>query len=108
MVSVSAGVVRALAVRGRSGPTVNVGMSRAFSVLSRSGPAVSVRMSSALSVLSRSATAIGVSVSISEGNLAWKQRDHKTYKTNDDFLHNVIYLFIVIGAVWMTCFFPGD
>src|SRR6266487_8851 len=54
----------------------------------------------------RRATAKTVSVPKSEGNLAWEQRDHKTYKSNDDFFHNVFYLLNFTRAVWMACPLP--
>src|SRR6266699_1038326 len=102
--AVSARVVRALAVRARSGATINIGVSRASAIVVRRARTVGARVARALSGGVRGAAAVGVamargspavrrapavavSVSISEGNLAWEQRDHKTCKANDDFFH---------------------
>src|SRR5260370_37603438 len=54
----------------------------------------------------RRAPAVAISVSISEGNLARKQRDHKTYKSSDDLFHSVFYLLNFTGAVWLAYSLP--
>src|SRR5438128_1808340 len=60
------------------------------------------------SITVRRAAAKTVSVPKSEDNLAWEQRDYKTYKSNDDLFHDVFYLLNFTRAVWMACLSPGD
>src|SRR5436190_1136749 len=84
-VAVGAGVVRALTILAGRATTVGIGMGRAT--------AIGVRRAAAKTV----------SVPKSEDNLAWEQRDHKTYKSSDDFFHNVFTSSILLVRFrWFT------
>jgi len=73
-------------------------VARALSGGVRGAPAVGVAVARC-AIAVRAAAALTVSVSISEGNLAWEQRDHKTNEGNDNFFHNLFFFLVLNGAV---------
>ena len=80
-------------------------MARALPGGVRCAAAVAVAVAGG-SVTVRRAAAKTVGVPKSEDNLAREQRDHKTYKSSDDFFHNVFYLLNFTRAVSLAYSLP--